>query len=225
MIIINLIYFIYSSSSKLITFDSNSSIPFANVEHDTDLIYEIIDGKRPEITNETPEDFANLIKKCWNSDPKKRPSAKKLCESLNLWANMGKDANQFNQAEEIRLQLIQSKLLGPEFSEKAHSKAIYTSRSLSSFISKSSSNSLMNSLRQNYVTKEFEFDINDIQRPISRDTIIQNSNTQHAIYTSRPLSELISKVNPSGKRNFEDETHVNRKHTKISNEINTEFQE
>ncbi|PKC16555.1 hypothetical protein RhiirA5_472934 [Rhizophagus irregularis] len=177
--------------------------PFANVEHDTDLIYEIIDGKRPEITNETPEDFANLIKKCWNSDPKKRPSAKKLCESLNLWANMGKDANQFNQAEEIRLQLIQSKLLGPEFSEKAHSKAIYT----------------------NYVTKEFEFDINDIQRPISRDTIIQNSNTQHAIYTSRPLSELISKVNPSGKRNFEDETHVNRKHTKISNEINTEFQE
>ncbi|CAG8499308.1 7110_t:CDS:2 [Rhizophagus irregularis] len=132
---------------------------------------------------------------------------------------MGKDANQFNQAEEIRLQLIQSKLLGQEFSEKAHSKAIYTSRSLSSFISKSSSNSLMNSLRQ-----KFEFDINDIQRP-SRDTIIQNSNTQHAIYTSRPLSELISKVNPSGKRNFEDETHVNRKHTKISNEINTEFQE
>ncbi|PKY27669.1 kinase-like protein [Rhizophagus irregularis] len=210
---------------KIITIAQHNALPFANVEHDTDLIYEIIDGKRPEITNETPEDFANLIKKCWNSDPKKRPSAKKLCESLNLWANMGKDANQFNQAEEIRLQLIQSKLLGPEFSEKAHSKAIYTSRSLSSFISKSSSNSLMNSLRQNYVTKEFEFDINDIQRPISRDTIIQNSNTQHAIYTSRPLSELISKVNPSGKRNFEDETHVNRKHTKISNEINTEFQE
>ncbi|CAB4413526.1 unnamed protein product [Rhizophagus irregularis] len=66
----------------------------------------------------------------------------------------------------------------------------------------------MNSLKQNYVTKEFEYDINDIQRP-SGDTIVQNSNTQHAIYTNRPLSELISKTNPSGKRNIEEETHVN----------------
>jgi hypothetical protein len=25
-----------------------------NIEHDVNLIYEIIDGKRPEITNDTP---------------------------------------------------------------------------------------------------------------------------------------------------------------------------
>uniref|UniRef100_U9UD02 Serine-threonine/tyrosine-protein kinase catalytic domain-containing protein n=1 Tax=Rhizophagus irregularis (strain DAOM 181602 / DAOM 197198 / MUCL 43194) TaxID=747089 RepID=U9UD02_RHIID len=36
--------------------------PFANVEHDVDLIYKIIDGKRPNITDDTPEDFANLMK-------------------------------------------------------------------------------------------------------------------------------------------------------------------
>jgi serine/threonine protein kinase len=113
--------------------------PFANIEHDADLIYKIIDGERPIITDDTPEDFANFIKKCWSSDPKKRPSAKKICENLNLWANIGKDINQFNQAEEIRLQLIKSKLLGPEFSKKPHSKVVYTSRILSSFISKSSS--------------------------------------------------------------------------------------
>jgi hypothetical protein len=80
--------------------------PFANIEHDVDLIYKIIDGERPKITDDTPEEFANLMKKCWNSDPKKRPSAKKVCENLNLWANMEEDANQFNQAEEIRLELI-----------------------------------------------------------------------------------------------------------------------
>ncbi|POG66921.1 kinase-like domain-containing protein, partial [Rhizophagus irregularis DAOM 181602=DAOM 197198] len=38
--------------------------PFANIVHDTDLIYKIIDGERPKITDDTPEDFANLMKKC-----------------------------------------------------------------------------------------------------------------------------------------------------------------
>jgi serine/threonine protein kinase len=123
--------------------------PFANIVHDTDLIYKIIDEERPKITDDTPEDFVNLIKKCWNSDPRKRPSAKKICERFNFWANTEKDANQFNQAEEIRLELIQSKLLGPESIGKYHLKAIYTSRPLSSFISKSSStNTSMISFKQ-----------------------------------------------------------------------------
>ncbi|GBC23757.2 kinase-like domain-containing protein [Rhizophagus irregularis DAOM 181602=DAOM 197198] len=201
--------------------------PFANIdEDDVHLVYKIIDGIRPEITDDTPEDFVNLIKKCWNPEPRKRPSAKRICESFNLWANMEKDVDQFNQAEEIRLELIQSKLLGPESIGKFHSKATYTSRPLSSFIS-TSTNTSMNSFKQGYVTKEYEIDINDIQRP-SRDFIIENSNTQQVIYTSKPLSKLISEINPSRKRNIEDETQANgvvRKHVKISNEINTESQE
>jgi serine/threonine protein kinase len=42
--------------------------PFDNVENDlneTELILAIIDGKRPEITNDTPECFSSLMKKCW----------------------------------------------------------------------------------------------------------------------------------------------------------------
>ena len=38
--------------------------PFANIDHDHKLIYEIIDGKRPEITMDTPECYANLMKRC-----------------------------------------------------------------------------------------------------------------------------------------------------------------
>ncbi|PKC58017.1 kinase-like protein, partial [Rhizophagus irregularis] len=91
--------------------------PFANVEHDVGLIYKIIDGKRPNITDDTPEDFANLTKKCWNPDPKMRPSATE-------------DSEYFDQAEEIRLELIKSKILEPDFNEKSHPKAIYTSRSI-----------------------------------------------------------------------------------------------
>ncbi|POG81705.1 kinase-like domain-containing protein [Rhizophagus irregularis DAOM 181602=DAOM 197198] len=146
--------------------------PFANVEHDVDLIYKIIDGKRPNITDDTPEDFANLMKKCWNPDPKKRPSATHVCEIFNSWSNMEMVAEYFNQAEEIRLELIKSKMIGPDFNEKSHSKAIYTSRSLSSLTGSPSiitfntkpNNKLIEESINNkeYITKEYEHDINKI---------------------------------------------------------------
>ncbi|CAB4393064.1 unnamed protein product [Rhizophagus irregularis] len=65
----------------------------------------------------------------------------------------------------------------------------------------------MNSLEQKYVTKEYELNINDIQSP-SRDFIIRNSNIQQVTYTSKPLSQLISEMNLSGKRYIEDETQL-----------------
>src|SRR5947207_2607612 len=94
--------------------------PFANVEHDTDLIYEIIDGKRPEITSDTPECFANLVKGCWDPDPLKRPSILEIENTVNGWCFEipGYEIKQFEQAENKRIELIQSKKLGPEFSEK-----------------------------------------------------------------------------------------------------------
>ncbi|RIA89452.1 kinase-like domain-containing protein [Glomus cerebriforme] len=179
--------------------------PFANVEHEHSLVYKIIDEKRPEITNDTPEDFANLMKKCWNSDPKKRPSAIRVHDIINYWLTEDNDVNIFNQAEEIRLELIKSKMLGPEFCEKSHSKAIYTSRSLSFLISKSSSsNSPSFNMRQKYITKEYEFDINDIN----------------------DISNIQSES--SEKWKIEDETQDdsnNRKHVKTDTNINTENKE
>ena len=113
--------------------------PFANVEHDYKLIYQIIDGKRPEITDDTSECFADLMKSCWNSNPKDRPSIKKIRETVGRWFFKNKNLDQFKQAEEKRKKLMGSKKLGPEFNEKPHSKAIFTSRLLRSLISKSSS--------------------------------------------------------------------------------------
>ncbi|RIA85847.1 kinase-like domain-containing protein, partial [Glomus cerebriforme] len=48
--------------------------PFAHVEYDHTLIYKILDGERPEITEDTPECYADLMKSCWDSDPTKRLS-------------------------------------------------------------------------------------------------------------------------------------------------------
>jgi len=138
--------------------------PFDNIEHDVDLIYKIIDGKRPEITDDTPEDFANLMKKCWNSDPNKRPSGKEICETVNLW--LSNDFIEiFSQAEKKRLELIKSKKLGSNFNEKTHPKAIYTSISLSSLTSLASNNlSSMNSfnIKQSWYKISFIYYIIDI---------------------------------------------------------------
>jgi hypothetical protein len=114
--------------------------PFANVNHDIHLIYKILDGKRPKITNDTPECYANLMKSCWDPDPKKRPSITKIFGSLDIFINNSYiNFRIFNQAEAKRCELIRSRKIGPEFAEKCHSGAIYTSRPLSALISECSS--------------------------------------------------------------------------------------
>src|SRR6266536_2936212 len=113
--------------------------PFANVEHDINLILKILDGERPKITEDTPECYANLMKSCWDSDPKKRPPITELRKIFYEWYCNLKVIELFNQAEIKRKELIKSKKLGPKFTNKPHPKAIYTSRPLSFFISKCSS--------------------------------------------------------------------------------------
>ncbi|EXX67364.1 hypothetical protein RirG_115030 [Rhizophagus irregularis DAOM 197198w] len=113
--------------------------PFANVKHDHSLVYKILDGERPEITEDTPECYANLMKSCWDHDPKKRPSIKDIRLTFGSWAFRGKNKVEFDQAESKRKKLIELKKIGPEFAEKYHSEAIYTSRPLSDLISKCSS--------------------------------------------------------------------------------------
>ncbi|PKY19706.1 kinase-like protein [Rhizophagus irregularis] len=113
--------------------------PFDNVEHDHSLIYKILDGERPKITEDTPECYANLMKSCWNPDPKKRPIIKEIRSTFSEWIFRIKNKAEFIQAEENRKKLIESKNIGPVFAEKRHPGAIYTSRPLSALISKCSS--------------------------------------------------------------------------------------
>ncbi|GBB90453.1 hypothetical protein RclHR1_01740030 [Rhizophagus clarus] len=138
--------------------------PFAHVEHDINLIYKILDGERPKISEDTPECYSNLMRRCWDPDPKERPSIECIFSNFGDWAFGIMCNEQFNQAEIKRMGHIQSKKMGPEFTEKRHPKAIYTSRPLSALISECSSiNSLSISFGDeqdyNYVSKEQTFDI------------------------------------------------------------------
>ncbi|GBC04829.1 hypothetical protein RclHR1_00590015 [Rhizophagus clarus] len=145
--------------------------PFADFDHDTDLIYKIIDGKRPEITNDTPEYILH--------------SHVNLTEKIEV-------IEEFNQAEKTRLKLVEEKILGPEFTTKIHPGAVYTSRSLNSLISNSSTNNL------EYISIDLEFDINDAKGSSLPDlnSKIPNSNTSNTqypnmIYDSIPSNESI----------------------------------
>ena len=64
--------------------------------------------------------------------------------------------NELRQAEEKRMELIQLKKLGPEFSEK-HPGAIYTSRLLSSMISNSNSSSMISFNKFNNIKQGMYF--------------------------------------------------------------------
>ncbi|POG63002.1 hypothetical protein GLOIN_2v1757658 [Rhizophagus irregularis DAOM 181602=DAOM 197198] len=113
--------------------------PFANVGHDINLIYKILDGERPEITKDTPECYAKLMKRCWDSDPTKRPLITEIRKTFGKWFFKNKSIGIFKQAEIKRKELIKLKKLGFKFNGKTHPSAIYTSRSLKSFISSCSS--------------------------------------------------------------------------------------
>ncbi|UZO17966.1 uncharacterized protein OCT59_009295 [Rhizophagus irregularis] len=113
---------------------------------------------------------------CWNSDPAKRPTVSEIYKALSFAKE--RCNVQFNKAEEKRLELIKLKKLGPDFTEKFHSDATYTSRI-------SSNNSLFE-----YITKEYDYDINtQSQQSTTHITNVQDFPTKNSS-RKRHMEEL-----------------------------------
>ena len=103
--------------------------PFWDRVHDAELIIEICGGLRPPIVTNAPEGYVDLMKKCWHSDPNRRPTAKDIREKIdkmdiNEW-------NDFGYPNKIT-KIIESPDIGPV--TKNNSGAIYKSRPLSGII-------------------------------------------------------------------------------------------
>ncbi|RGB35619.1 kinase-like domain-containing protein [Rhizophagus diaphanus] len=75
---------IYSFSMIMWEFTSGVP-PFNNIAHDIQLCLSICKGKRPEIIENTPQCYVNLMKKCWNEDPLKRPSTSEVKKVIENW--------------------------------------------------------------------------------------------------------------------------------------------
>src|SRR5438132_5977592 len=52
--------------------------PFHGRSHDQYLMLDILNGERPQITDDTPESYAELMKRCWDHNPENRPTAKEI---------------------------------------------------------------------------------------------------------------------------------------------------
>jgi serine/threonine protein kinase len=75
---------IYSFS--MIMWEFTSGIPPFNSEaHDHHLVLSVCEGERPEITENTPKCYIDLMKKCWDSDLFNRPTIIMLENIVSKW--------------------------------------------------------------------------------------------------------------------------------------------
>src|SRR5437764_12785987 len=56
--------------------------PFHDRSHDEYLMLDILKGERTQITDDTPEFYAKLMKRCWDHSPENRPTAGEIWNCL-----------------------------------------------------------------------------------------------------------------------------------------------
>ena len=76
---------VYSFGMIMWEFMSGVS-PFDDRAHDLQLCLRICKGERPEVIKDAPECYVNLMKKCWDSDPLKRPTASEVNKIFGRWS-------------------------------------------------------------------------------------------------------------------------------------------
>ncbi|CAI2162704.1 3601_t:CDS:2 [Funneliformis geosporum] len=78
--------------------------PWCNRAHDLNLAKEICSGLRPEIPEETPYIYIQLMEQCWDPDPSNRPSALHLCCMFEEWTESFDDSGNFDADPVQRLE-------------------------------------------------------------------------------------------------------------------------
>ena len=124
--------------------------PFDDIAHDADLIFRICEGLRPQILPSMPEDYAQMMQKCWDTDPSKRPTMEDLwdfAKNKSKEIYEGKIDSNNNNSSNVSSDDNINNL--PQQVYKKHPLAYHTSRVLDDEISKlnlKSNDSLLNDL-------------------------------------------------------------------------------
>ncbi|CAB4443427.1 unnamed protein product [Rhizophagus irregularis] len=132
---------IYSFSMIMWEFTSGVP-PFNNRAHDIQLSLAICEGERPEIIENTPQCYVNLMKKCWNEDPLKRPSSEEVCNIISKWIKPSyglliEESNSFTEIQDLNeelkcniMEFINAPIDHNNLATESHPQTCYTSRLL-----------------------------------------------------------------------------------------------
>ena len=116
--------------------------PFHDRSHNYILISDILKGERPQITSDTPEFCAELMKRCWDHKPENRPTAKEIYDCLKeYYYNLTEEKKDIiKSAETKRQEIISSvKYSSDTKNYKHHPESCYTSRLLNKSIQQAKS--------------------------------------------------------------------------------------
>ena len=107
--------------------------PFDDRAHNHRLIFDICaEGLRPPILPEMPDDYAQMMQRCWDVDPSKRPTSRELLDfAENKLGEIIKNNHDSNSNNTITG--------GGSASQQAHPDAYHKSRILDEEIAKSQS--------------------------------------------------------------------------------------
>ena len=113
--------------------------PFHDRSHNHCLISDILKGERPQITDDTPEFYSKLMKRCWDHNPENRPSAKEIEDCLYQYY-YGQKKVIIKSAEAKQQEIIKSdEFMSDTKNYKHHPESFYTSRLLSESIERARS--------------------------------------------------------------------------------------
>lgn len=121
-------------SFGIMAYELFSSLPpYHNIPHDLDLALKICQGLRPDLDNiKMPQLLRDLIKRCWDADPSKRPTASDLDKTFKEWWDYlyhdKKNTEFYQQFKEIEIFSSANNLTFLPI--KFHLQAVYASRLL-----------------------------------------------------------------------------------------------
>ena len=117
--------------------------PFHDRPHDHYLMLDILKGERPQITDDTPEPYAELMKRCWDQNPENRPTAREIFLCLEEYCEHDRTEEKekiVKLTEAKRQEIIKSdEFLSDTKNYKRHPESFYTSRLLNESIEQAGS--------------------------------------------------------------------------------------
>ncbi|KAJ3447919.1 serine/threonine-protein kinase tnni3k-related [Anaeramoeba flamelloides] len=177
---------IYSLGIIFYELSTLGKIPFGNSKNQMQLISKIMDGKRDHIPQKTPKKLKELIEKCWDQDPQKRPAINEIIKSLtkfirSLEKTESSNNKNFTKNEDFRI--LNKENLNPFDQEKKNENIIIINK---------------NTINQNKNQQNFNVnrDPNKFQKNNNNQKIIQkifeNQSKEEPLETKQHNSTKIS---------------------------------